>query len=75
MLQTDNKHEYSSAVNNVSADSLLAGSINSYRFLIINVHGDGRLAISIGPFNVFFFQTKQKTKYKSSTALFNFETR
>ncbi len=46
-LQTDNKRECSSAVNNVSADSLLTGSITSYCFVVFNVRADGRLAVSI----------------------------
>ncbi len=67
-LQTDNKRECSSAVNNVSADSLLAGSINSYCFLVINVLTVVWLAALT--LILCFFRTKQKTKMQK----FNYVT-
>ncbi len=65
-------HECSSAVNNVSADSLLAGSINFYCYIVVCVLTVVWLAALT--LNVYSLNKILKTKYKSSTAPFHFET-
>ncbi len=61
-LPTDNKCENSSVVNTVSADGLLAGSINFYRYLVMCVLTVVWLAALI--LNVFLSNKVFKTKYK-----------
>ncbi len=68
----DSESGISSVVNIVSADGLLPGSINFYCYLVVCVLTVVWLAALT--LNVYSSNKILKTKYKSSTAPFNFET-